>query len=135
VVTAEAQPAFPSEPEKPARVRDARIVRALKFMQDNLHRRLTVPEIAKEVGLSASRLWHLFQAETDSSPERILVQLRMERASGLLASRDAAVKHVAALVGYPCASTFGRALRRCCGTTPAKLSGSPTAPKPESRQL
>lgn len=66
------------------RVLDPRISHALRFMEGNLNRALTVAEVAKEAGLSPSRFAHLFQVETSSRPARMLLRMRLEQAAELL---------------------------------------------------
>lgn len=87
-------------------------------MKEHLDRQLRIEDIAAHVGLSSSRFWHLWRATTGSSPKQLLKQMRLERATELLRATDMALKEVAATVGMPNVSAFGRAFLSWHGLTP-----------------
>jgi len=108
--------------KRPARaVSDTRILSAVGFMEQNLHRPLTVSDIAAGVCLSTSRLWHLFKVNGGQSPKQVLVQLRLKRVKELLSTSDLTQKEVAAVVGMKHLTTFGRGFRAEFGVTPGKF--------------
>jgi len=100
---------------------DARILGAVRFMQQNLHRRLSVSDIAAGVCLSTSSLWHLFKANGGQSPKQVLLQLRLKRAKELLSASDLPLKQVAALAGMKHVANLERGFRAEFGVTPGKF--------------
>ena len=97
---------------------DARVVHTIEQMQNRMHEALTVPALAAEVGLSASRFAHLFRAEAGMAPMRYLRELRMSKALALLERTCSSVRDVMAQVGYNDPSHFARDFRRQHGISP-----------------
>ena len=79
---------------------DDRIRRAMDFLERNLARKVTLADIADAVGLSPSRLAHLFREQSGQTPQHYLEGLRMQRASELLRRTGFSVKQIADAVGY-----------------------------------
>ncbi|WDR05532.1 helix-turn-helix domain-containing protein [Devosia rhodophyticola] len=79
---------------------DDRVSNAIGFMEQNLQKNIGVDDIAAAVGLSTSRLAHLFRAESGRTPQNYLESLRMRRAAEMLGRTNFRVKHIAATVGY-----------------------------------
>ena len=111
---------FRSE-EDTFRVLDERVADALRFMEANLHLSLSVSGVAEEAGLSPSRFAHIFRVETASSPARMLLRMRLQRAAGLLATTGLPLKQVAERVGMAHSGAFGRAFREWYGVTPSEF--------------
>ena len=63
---------------------DERICRAMDYLERNIARKTTLADIAGAVGLSSSRLAHLFREQTGQTPQQYLEGIRMQRASELL---------------------------------------------------
>lgn len=93
---------------------------AVSFLRANLHRALTVEEIAQSVALSRSRLFDLFRADLDVSPVRYHKTLRLERARHLLERTLLNIKVIAADVGYNDCSHFMRDFKKAYGPTPTE---------------
>lgn len=99
---------------------DQRVAYVVSFIKDNYHRRLTLTEMAATVHLSPWRLCHLFQDAMGTSPQRFLIQVRLENARKLLTTEFLTVKEVMNRVGMADASWFARSFKAAYGTTPAK---------------
>ena len=87
-------------------------------MRDNLHREVSLGELAQAVNLSVWRLTHIFSSEMGSSPIRYLRQLRMERARYLLETSFLSVKEITHSVGLNDESHFVRDFKKAYGTPP-----------------
>lgn len=72
--------AFLSRYGRPAALLDERIARCCQILRQEMPERLPLADLAGRVGLSPSRLTHLFRSETGVSPQRFLLQLKMHRA-------------------------------------------------------
>lgn len=79
---------------------DERIRRAMDYLERNLARKVTLADIARAVGLSSSRLAHLFREQTGQTPQHYLEGLRMQRASELLGRTGFKIKQIAEAVGF-----------------------------------
>lgn len=97
---------------------DPRIEKALDFIETALDRNLAVSAIADEVGLSASRLAHLFRDETGRSVQVHVEERRMLRAADLLRRTGFPVQQIAANVGIESAFYFSRRFTLWAGMSP-----------------
>jgi transcriptional regulator GlxA family with amidase domain len=98
-----------------------RAERALENMKRNLHRRITVGELAQSVGLSSSRLTHLFTHQYGMPPAKYLRTLRLQKASMLLETTLLSIKEIAGQVGYYDGYHFARDFKRATGLTPSEF--------------
>ncbi|MGI8435408.1 MAG: helix-turn-helix domain-containing protein [Chthoniobacterales bacterium] len=89
-------------------------------MDCNLHRRLTVGELAQVAHLAPARLRQLFRAETGKAPMQYLRAMRMHRAKELLESSLDSVKEISAQVGINDVSHFVRMFGQAWSLTPAR---------------
>lgn len=79
---------------------------------------IALRDLAKDVGLSESRLWHLFKEATGSSPAEWTMRQRLARALELIETSDMSVKEIAFAVGFKSQSHFTRVFRRAFGRPP-----------------
>ena len=79
---------------------DDRIRRTMDYLERNIARKITLADIADAVGLSPSRLAHLFREQTGQTPQQYLEGIRMQRASELLRRTRFSIKQIADAVGY-----------------------------------
>jgi AraC-like DNA-binding protein len=103
-----------------SRKMDPRVQQVVLFIRSNYHRKLTLAEMAGTVNLSRFRLSHLFKIDTETSPERFLTQVRLDKARQLLETEFLTVKEVMNQVGMSDASNFTRAFKAAYGVTPTK---------------
>lgn len=97
---------------------DQRIQILIALMKDNLHRKLSLSDLARSVNLSRSRLRHLFKIETGISPAHYLHSLRMERAKELLETTSLNVEQIMIQVGVRDRSRFAREFKKAYALTP-----------------
>ena len=93
------------------------VTTAICFMKQEMHRPLTVRDLANAVNMSESRFAHIFKTSTGASPLQFLKQLRMEQANRLLMS-GANVSEAADRVGYASLSHFICEFKRYFGDPP-----------------
>ena len=99
---------------------DNRVSTVIDFMATNLHRTVTISEIALVARLAPARLRQLFKAETGKPPLQYLSELRMRRAKELLETSVFSVKEIAASVGVNDVSHFVRRFEKRFGFTPVQ---------------
>lgn len=95
---------FPSELRK-----------ALQYMDQNLERRISIPDIAAHVGWSHEHLARMCTKHLGNSPTRELLIRRMERACLLLTTEFFTIQEVATAVGFGDALYFSRCFSRIKG--------------------
>ena len=101
-------------------VYDPRVRIVIDFMKANLHRKISLTDLAREVNLSAAHVSRLFSIETGISPSEYLIRLRMEKARHLLLTSVLSVKEVMAMTGYGNRGHFVQHFKRYFGLTPSE---------------
>lgn len=99
-------------------VTDQRVSAAIVYMRDNLHRRLSLREIARTAQLSPVHFRRVFKHATSMPPGQYVSALRIERAKELLEDSLLSVKEIAASVGTGDVSHFVRNFKQASGMTP-----------------
>jgi transcriptional regulator GlxA family with amidase domain len=98
---------------------DRRVQAVIDYMLEDLSRPLRLKEIAHSVNLSASRLQHLFKADTNKTAAQYLRSLRMQRAKQLIDSTFLNTKEIMQRVGIKDESHFVREFKKIYGLPPA----------------
>jgi len=93
------------------------VMAAIGFMKEEMHRPLTVRDLANAVNMSESAFAHVFKATTGAPPLHFLKQLRMEQANRFLLG-GANVSEAADKVGYASLSHFICEFKRYFGEPP-----------------
>ena len=78
--------------------------------------------VAEAVGLSPKRLSRLFIEEVGVGFSDFLIDLRIEKAKGLLVLPGVTIKQVSAECGYPDPNYFARLFKKVTGLTPSEFS-------------
>jgi AraC family transcriptional regulator len=97
---------------------DRRIRLAVELMHANMHRELSLEEIAAAAHLSPFHFSRLFKKLTGATPHAYLASLRAARARDLLSATDLSVTEIGARVGYMSSSHFSKAFRQSTGISP-----------------
>jgi AraC-like DNA-binding protein len=96
------------------------MAKAVRFIEGNLHRHLTLEDIAKHVGCSTRNLNRSLRKWAGLGPMKMLMIARMTRAAKLLLQSDRAPKRICEEVGVPWVGSFGRMFRRIHGVSPVR---------------
>jgi len=88
------------------------------YMQSELHRQLTVEDMALKQGLSISHFSSLFRKATGMSPIDYFIHLKLQKACLLLYSSDIKIKKVAAEIGYDDPYYFSRLFKKYMKVSP-----------------
>jgi transcriptional regulator GlxA family with amidase domain len=89
---------------------DGRIQKVLFRIEHNPA--TTIEELAQLVGLSASRLGHLFKLQAGLELRHFLLDARMEKAAEFLRNTDMQIKEISHSVGYHHVPSFDRVFRK-----------------------
>ena len=97
-----------------------RIDRVIAYVSHRLNAPIQVPELARLANLSASHFAATFKRQTGHAVLDYFIRLRMQRAAHLLDTTQAAVKTIAAEIGYEDPLYFSRAFRKVHDLSPAQ---------------
>lgn len=98
---------------------DARIRRAMDYMERNLSRKITLADIATAVGLSTSRLSHLFREQSGQTPQQHLEAIRMRRATELLKRTGFSIRQISDELGFDSQFYFSQRFKAWTGQSPS----------------
>ncbi|MHC4941170.1 MAG: AraC family transcriptional regulator [Planctomycetota bacterium] len=98
-----------------------RIERVIRFMDRNLKRRISVPELAELAHMSESSLYHAFKEVTSMSPLQYLKRIRLQKARALMVGSDRNASQAATAVGYKSVSQFSREFKALFGQPPSRV--------------
>lgn len=101
---------------------DQRVRNIIAFMNANIHRQLSVAELATAVHLSPSHFRRLFRQQTGKPVTKYLKDLRLERSRNLLETTYLSVKQIAVRVGLTSISHFVAEFKNAQGVTPSRFA-------------
>ncbi|GAA2716819.1 MULTISPECIES: helix-turn-helix domain-containing protein [Streptomyces] len=90
----------------------------LRWMEDNLHRPLTLADIAARANASVRTLNRHFRSQTGTTPLQWLLRARIHRARQLLETTTLSVAHIADRTGFGSPTTLRHHFTRHTGTSP-----------------
>ena len=91
----------------------------LTWMQENLHRTLSVTRLAARAGMSVRTLHRRFHEQTGTTPADWLLTARIRRGQHLLETTDQSIERVAGACGFGAGSSFRERFRSVTGTSPS----------------
>lgn len=98
---------------------EAGILKKLRdFADSRMHQQLSVPEMARAIGVGTQRLTRELKEATGLSPHQYVIRLRVERARQLLKDPKVALAEIAFGLGFSSQSHFTAVFRRHVGVTP-----------------
>ncbi|MCB8876064.1 GlxA family transcriptional regulator [Acidisoma silvae] len=98
-----------------------RIQTALTYARENLHKPLTVPDLAEAAHLSPRQFSRAFLAETGQSPAKAIEGLRVEMARTMMEQSRHSIDIVAQQTGFSDRDHLRRAFLRAFGQPPQAL--------------
>jgi AraC family transcriptional regulator len=102
-----------------ATLNNAQLRRSIEFIHDNLHRNLTLEEIAAIANMSKYHFAKSFRQAMGMAPHKYMVDLRVAKARKLLTlEKSMTLAEVANVVGYSDKSHFIAQFFKVVGTTP-----------------
>lgn len=92
---------------------------AVQIISNRIYGKLTVPELAAAVNVSASQLTALFQEYLGVAPAKYITRIRLEESKTLLANRQLSVGDVARQLGYSSIQHFSKQFSAWFGYPPS----------------
>jgi AraC-like DNA-binding protein len=103
---------------------DRRIRRTKTLLDQQYRDPPSLEELAEVVGLSASRLAHLFRDETGMSIQSYIVERRLFMAAMLIVQSDEQISQIAYRVGFGDVSNFNHSFKRRFAMSPREYRAS-----------
>ena len=91
---------------------------ALKYMNQNYEKDITVDIISKAIGIERTYFYRLFTETMRISPKHYLTNLRLEKAKVLLCNTTLSINEIAISVGYKNYASFIKIFKEKFGVTP-----------------
>ena len=102
----------------PIQVEHPLLANAIRYMERNLHREMSLKELSKHSCLGSSRLSQLFRERMGTSPMQYMARLRANKAMELLLARQLTISEVACEMGFTSVNYFSRFFKRQTGISP-----------------
>ncbi len=110
---------------------------ALRYIHDNLAKKMTLPEIAAHIHVSPRQLVRLFALFVGTSPAQYIERARLDRAESLLLRSAKPIKSIAREVGFEDVAHFSRVFARRAGNPPGdfRRRGGPLTERPSGPNI
>ncbi|WP_327351606.1 AraC family transcriptional regulator [Streptomyces sp. NBC_01304] len=99
------------------------VAAAQAYVEEHLAGPLSVPDVARAVGISHTHLTRVFRAATGHTVVSYIRHRRLQRARHLLLSSTLSITAIAAAVGIADLQAFNKACRRELGASPRDVRG------------
>jgi LacI family transcriptional regulator len=101
-------------------ISDPDVAEALRLIREEACSGLTVAEVLRRVGMSASTLKRRFADILGRSPKAEIHRIQLERAKELLMAGDLPMVRIAELAGFENVEWFNKLFHRKTGSTPGQ---------------
>lgn len=91
----------------------------MAYMRNNLHKNISVGELAETFACSSSNIYKIFKLNLDTAPKDFFIHLKMERARKYLTQSNLKVKEIGLRLGYDDQYYFSRIFTKHVGLSPA----------------
>ena len=94
------------------------VIQSIEFMRENIHRSVTLKDLAKSAGLSVSHYCALFKKKTMQSPLNLYTSMKVQRACQMLQNKDQTIKSIAYSLGFFDQYHFSKVFKHVMGISP-----------------
>ncbi len=94
---------------------------AIRYAINNLHKKITPVDMARETGYSYIHFSRLFKAQTTLTPSEFINRERYRRASGMLTETNLMIKDIATGCGFENEYYFSSFFKKQTGMSPSKF--------------
>ncbi len=106
------------------------IQKCLMIIEEDYMQVLGVSEIAETLGVSKNHLIREFSSQVGTSPNKYLVDFKLEKAKELLESGDFSIEIAAQAVGFSCGNYFSKVFKKRFAVTPTEFIKNTPLKKP-----
>lgn len=100
--------------------KDMRVYAAKNYIDSNFKDTDCLKSAVKQCGLSSRRFNDIFKDNFGTTPNKYLIQRRIERAKSMLELQSLTVSEVAELCGFSDVYYFSKVFKQACGVPPSK---------------
>lgn len=100
------------------------VAQVQEFVEQNLHRSLTVADLASNANMSVTTFHRWFKKHTSSTPQQWVIRQRVARARRLLETTHDSIESIAAQTGLGTSTNLRLHFGRQVGTTPSSYRTS-----------
>ena len=97
-----------------------RVAQAVRYIQENFHRELSLQSVAEKQGISANYLSHMFTGYLNISFTNYLNNVRVEYSKKLLSDPSLKIYEISGQVGFYSPAYFIRVFKNATGLTPTE---------------
>lgn len=101
--------------------REKYVQKIIEFISKNYAERISISEIARNIGIDRSYMYVIFKKIMKMSPQEFLINYRIERAANLLRNSDLTIGDIARSVGYEDSFQFSKIFRKIKGVSPTRF--------------
>lgn len=94
------------------------VSQAQKIISTNLHKNLTIPLIANQIGIHPDYLSRIFKQDTGQTIQIFMTQQKIRYAESLLVASPRSISEIATNIGYTSQSYFTSIFKKVTGYTP-----------------
>lgn len=105
-----------------AHARNQVLEKALRVVDSEYRRKLTVSALASAVNVSTSQLTALFQTYLGIPPAKYITRIRLEESKALLLSRQMSIGEIADYLGYSSIQHYSKQFREWFGCSPTAFA-------------
>jgi transcriptional regulator GlxA family with amidase domain len=129
-----ARPDTSAQPAPPmlAPVGDARIARALIWMEQHLAVPIKISRVAAKLGMSERNLERLFRDRLNETPRRTYLRIRLRHAKWMLENTSMTPASIAAELGFVDSSHMSRCFKSCYHALPSAFRAPARAGRPRA---
>lgn len=113
---AELRRTFGTAPQTPS---EEYVRRAVSFIKSNIHKKITVHDIAEHIGIDRSYLCRLFGQYRSISPQQYIINTKMNAAAQYMKNTNISVSEAANSVGYCDYHVFNKVFKKHFGISPS----------------
>ncbi len=99
---------------------DSRIIKALRFIRENIDQKITVRQLASVCCLSEDHFIRLFRQQLRQTPIDYINQKKIEKAQLLMVIKNLNMKDIAYNLSFENVSYFNRLFKKLVGKTPSE---------------
>ena len=107
-----------TNPQAPLDALDDRVATSLQFIAQHIHTPLTLDDVASSIGLSTSRLSHLFSHNLNCTVMTYIEKQRIQLACGILTNTQMPITQIAEHCGFSSSYYFSKRFRKIKDMSP-----------------
>jgi AraC-like DNA-binding protein len=95
-----------------------RVAAAVRHLHTHYDQNIQMADLAQITGLSVAQIERYFHRIFSLTPRQMIIKIRLDAASAMLADQDRSITDIAASCGYQDHSAFSRVFKATVGVTP-----------------